>query len=87
MAQPPCSSHSRIAPASCSTEIAQPRSVRIADRRSFVINIETAPAGDESFRSVTRSGSYHMAAIPNCGGNFFPRVPPPCARWRLGRAH
>ena len=36
----PCSSHSRMAPASNSTEIAHPRSVRIAGRRSFVINIE-----------------------------------------------
>jgi hypothetical protein len=39
-----------MAPASCSTEIAQPRSVRIAGRRSLVINIEIAPAQDESLR-------------------------------------
>lgn len=32
----PCSSHSRMAPASCSTEIAHPRNVRIAGRRSFI---------------------------------------------------
>jgi hypothetical protein len=34
-----------MAPASCSTLIAHPRSVRIAGRRSFVISIEIAPAG------------------------------------------
>jgi hypothetical protein len=39
-----------MAPASCSTDIAQPRSVRIAARRSFVISIENAPIGDESSR-------------------------------------
>jgi len=32
----PCSSHSWMAPASCSTASAQPRSVRVAGRRSFV---------------------------------------------------
>ncbi len=36
----PCSSHSRMAPASSNTEIAQPCSVRIAGRRSFIISIE-----------------------------------------------
>src|SRR5215213_3928844 len=41
----PCSSHSRMAPASLSTEIAQLRSVRIAGFLSFVISIEMAPAG------------------------------------------
>jgi hypothetical protein len=36
----PCSSHSRMAPASFSTEIAQPWSVRIVGRRSMVLSIE-----------------------------------------------
>jgi hypothetical protein len=44
--QPRCS-YSRIAPGSCRTEIAHPRSTRIADRRSFVV--EMSPARDESF--------------------------------------
>ena len=52
----PCSSHSRIAPASCSTEIAQPRSVRVAARRFFVISIKKDPARDESLTPVYRSG-------------------------------
>jgi hypothetical protein len=52
---PPCSSHSRIAPASCSTEIAQPRRVRIAGLLSFVINIELAFREDESLRCSTGS--------------------------------
>jgi hypothetical protein len=38
-----------MVPASCSTEIAQPRSVRVAGRLSFVISIELAPTWDESF--------------------------------------
>jgi hypothetical protein len=45
-----------IAPASSSKEIAHPRSVRIVGLRSFVVSIEIAPAGDESFGPVNRSG-------------------------------
>jgi hypothetical protein len=52
----PCSSHSRMAPAPCSTEIAQPRSVRIAGRFSFVISIETAPALGRILVPLVRSG-------------------------------
>jgi hypothetical protein len=34
-----------MAPASCSTEIAHPRSVRIVGRRCFIISIETILRG------------------------------------------
>src|SRR4051794_29689540 len=44
-----------MAPASCSTLSAHPRSVRIAGRLSFVISIDQLPP-DESFRQPTRSG-------------------------------
>ena len=40
----PCSSHSLIAPASCSTEMAHPRKVRVAGRFALVISIVKAPA-------------------------------------------
>jgi hypothetical protein len=45
-----------MAPASCSTEIAQPRRLRIAGRRSFVISIEILLL-EESWHPVIRSGS------------------------------
>jgi hypothetical protein len=55
----PCSSHSRMAPASCSTAIAQPRNVRIVGGLTFVISIEISPAGTNpgahrSFRLLTQ---------------------------------
>jgi hypothetical protein len=57
-----------MAPASFSTEIAQPRSVRIAGRLSLVISTELAPAGTNpcarrSFRLLTQgwdSGSEEL---------------------------
>jgi hypothetical protein len=45
-----------MAPASSNTEIAQPRSVRIAMRGSFVISIEIAPWTDEAVGLAFRSG-------------------------------
>jgi hypothetical protein len=50
----PCSSHSRIAPASSSVEIAQPRNIRIAGRLSVVISIKSLQPGRIP-ESVTRS--------------------------------
>src|SRR4051794_15847308 len=47
-----------MAPASLSTEIAQPRSVRIAGCLSFVISIEMAPAG----RILTPRGPFRAAS-------------------------
>jgi hypothetical protein len=44
-----------MACASCSTEFAQPRSVLIAGRRSFVISIEIAPAQVNPLRATARS--------------------------------
>jgi hypothetical protein len=61
----PCSSHSRMAPASCSTEIAQMRSVRTVGLRSFVIGIEIVPWTGRIVRSAFRSGCYHRAGIRN----------------------
>jgi hypothetical protein len=48
----PCSSHSRMAPASSNTDRAQPSIVRRAGRRSLVISIElvSTTAQDESLR-------------------------------------
>jgi hypothetical protein len=71
----PCSSHSRMAPASCSTEIAQPRNVRTAGRRSKVISMCVRSCPDESTRPAIRSSCYHKAGIPECrSGPFCPPV-------------
>ena len=58
----PCSSRSRMAPASCSTEMAQPRRVRIAGRLSLNISIEVAPAKTNLCASQPRSACQHRAA-------------------------
>jgi hypothetical protein len=73
----PCSSHSRIAPASSKTDIAHPSIVRNAGRRSLVISIEISPRG-------TQYESLDPPAVPaaNTGQGFgivgaggFPVVP------------
>src|ERR1700726_2826354 len=75
----PCSSHSRMAPASSNTEIAQPCSVRIAGRRSFIIRIEkpscakndtaspASPIRNVEPRICTASSGYHNGVhlVPN----------------------
>ena len=80
----PCSSHSLMAPASCSTLIAHARSVRITGRRSRVNIINIAPERDESIGPAFRSGA------ANAGQGFeigvtadFPPVPPTCAKHYL----
>ena len=60
-----CSSHSRMAPASCSTEMAQPRSVRIADRRSFVISIGSSPAWMNPRTPLFVPGRCHRSGFEN----------------------
>jgi hypothetical protein len=75
----PCSSHSRIAPASGSTEIAQPRSVRIAGLFAFVIHRDRS-CGDESFPS-TRSARLARGRDSKTGqARTFLPVPPTCAK-------
>jgi hypothetical protein len=73
-----------MAPASCSTEIAQPCSVRIAARLSFIISIEIAPA--------TETNPFGTSAVPAvntwqgfgiAGAQAFPRVPVLVHRSRL----
>jgi hypothetical protein len=51
-----CPSHSLIAPASCSTAIAQPRKVRVAGRFSLVVISILSSCLDESFRPASGSG-------------------------------
>ena len=55
----PCSSHSRIAPASRRTDLAHPSTVRNAGRRSFIINIASTPRG-------TTKESLGPCVVPRC---------------------
>ncbi|MGY4600560.1 hypothetical protein ACVWXL_008306 [Bradyrhizobium sp. GM22.5] len=72
----PCSSHSRMAPVSCSTEIAQPRSVRIAGHLSLNISIgislrpRTNPCRPTAFRAANTDQGFGIRGAVAC-----PRVP------------
>jgi hypothetical protein len=74
----PCSSHSRMAPVSCSTEIAQPRSVRIAGHLSLNISIgislrpRTNPCRPTAFRAANTDQGFGIRGAVAC-----PRVPSP----------
>src|SRR5258707_14396832 len=69
-----------MAPTSCSTAIAHPRTVRIAGRRSFIISIEIAPARDESLRAVPVPGTNTGQGFRIAVALAFPPVPPPCVK-------
>jgi len=67
----PCSSHSRIAPTSKSTEIAHPVMVRIGGRRLVVASIQHLPG-----RIPGRSFRFHDQS-PNNARQLFPSARPP----------
>lgn len=91
-ASSPCSLHSRMAPASCNTEMAHPCSVRIAGRLSFVLLIETAPAQTNPsrpwpFRAVSTGQGFEIVrakASPCSFGVFGRRQHGPQRRVKLG---
>ena len=58
-----CSSHPLIAPASCSTDIAQPRNVRVAGRFALVITIVKPPAETNPFAQGSDSGSAELPLV------------------------
>src|SRR5258705_2278731 len=73
----PCSSHSRMAPASSRTDLAHPSIVRKAGRRSFMNNIEitpsarhTNPLDARTFRLLTQGRDSESGGI-----STFPPVP------------
>ena len=77
----PCSSHSRMAPASWSSWIAHPRIVRTLGRRSFAISIEIAPAEDESLpRQFVPAANTKQGFRNALAGGFSTRFSPEMPR-------
>ena len=72
----PCSSHSRIAPVSSRTDLAQPSIVRVAGRRSFVIETLLRRAR-RVLGARFGSGLLTQGRSRNRGNSNVPPVPPP----------